>query len=99
MKDIDRSKCLRCGGTMEHAGSRCFQLGSYGLLTGNWSHLFSGSMDAEIYICPDCGKLELYAPGIGAPEGSTPMKACPECGHMHEAHYPRCPKCRHQYDE
>ena len=56
-------KCLRCGEEMKSMGEEELQLGHQSLLFGDLSNLLSGSLDAEIFVCPNCKKLELFYTG------------------------------------
>lgn len=53
-------KCLRCGGEMLKDGVRTFKLGEETLLLSDLNRLFSGSMDLEMLVCEDCGKVEFF---------------------------------------
>ena len=52
--------CLRCGAVMESMGEQEIQLGHHSFIFGDLSNLLSGSLDAEIFVCPQCKKLELF---------------------------------------
>lgn len=51
-------ECLRCEASMEYEGSRHFHEGAWTDLTLHREHV-------DVYICPQCGHMELFAAGIG----------------------------------
>ena len=58
---MDRElKCLRCGAEMENIGNEEIQLGHESFLLGSLSNLLSGSINVDIYKCPECDKLEFF---------------------------------------
>ncbi len=91
--------CLRCGSQMQFAFQEKFQMGEHTLLTGDWSHLRSGSLELEVWCCPDCGKVEFFTPEtVGEyTHKDLPQKKCPQCGREHDFDYPKCPYCKHKY--
>ena len=52
--------CPYCQLQMEYCGAHKIQLGRYGLFLGHLDNFFSGSLDVQIYECPQCGKLEMF---------------------------------------
>ena len=90
--------CLRCNTKMEYVGHERIQLGETGLLLGDLPNLIAGSIEVDIYICPECQKLEFYsASNEEKREASLPKRTCPECGDEHDFDYPRCPRCKYDY--
>lgn len=87
-----KNTCLRCGGAMQSMGTMEFQRGSYGLLLGNLNHLVSGALEAEVYACKTCGKLEFYLPEEEKTDAIA-QAACPRCGKMHDLDDAVCPHC------
>ena len=88
-------KCSNCGGAMEFMGEEQVQLGQVGFLLGHLSNLLSGSLEVELWGCPDCGKLDFYrqsGSGIGD-EGQMAQTTCPTCGREHDLDDPKCPFC------
>lgn len=55
-------KCLRCNIPMQDGGEIELQLGRHSFLFGDLDNLLSGSLSAQLYICPQCGKMELFNP-------------------------------------
>ena len=92
MKDLT---CLRCGTPMGYVKREKLQLGQTGWILGDLPNLFAGAMTADIYTCPECGKIEFYL--AEATEEHLPRKQCPNCGTIHDFDYPRCPFCKHDY--
>ena len=88
-------KCANCGGDMDFLGEEDLQLGQYGFFLGHLSNLLSGSLEVELWECPDCGKLDFYRQsGSGAEdEGHMAQTACPACGREHDLDDPKCPFC------
>jgi len=93
--------CLRCGSEMVHLRREFIQLGRTGWLRGDLSNLLAGALDVDIYCCAECGKLEFYR--AEESERTTgdgiAQRKCPQCGHMHDMDYPKCPFCRYKYEE
>lgn len=86
---------------MKLASREKIQLGETGLLFRDLSHLIFGTLDVEIYICPECKKLEFYSytdeDSEPAYEAEIPKRVCPECGDEHDFDYPKCPRCKYDY--
>ena len=93
MRKID---CLRCKREMKFLMEERIQLGETGLIFRDLSHLLSGSLPVEVYVCPECRRIELFMTD-GAENSELPQRKCPECGTEHDFDYPRCPKCKHNY--
>ena len=91
----ESKKCANCGGNMDFLGEEQIQLGQTGLILGHLSNLLSGSLEVEIWECPDCGKLDFYRQsGSGAgDEGHMAQTTCPACGREHDLDDPKCPFC------
>ncbi len=94
-----RLKCLRCEADMEFGMTERFQLGQYGVVLGHLPNLLAGSLDLEVYFCPQCGKVEFFTPEDSGDytDTSLPQKKCPKCGAIHDFDYPRCPYCDFDY--
>lgn len=83
--------CPICREPMVFAGEETLQLGSAGLLTGIWSNIVSGGLSVEIYVCPNCGKMEFFSQ---IPEEPAIAKInCSACSKSYDADFPRCPHC------
>lgn len=90
-------KCLRCGAEMQFLTKEQLQLGKTGWVLGDLPNLLSGALTVNIYVCPDCRKLEFYYFSEDDFEESLPKKTCPSCGTVHDFDYPKCPKCKFEY--
>lgn len=92
MKNIS---CLRCNVEMRRIGREKLQLGQTGWILGDLPNLVAGSMEVDIYACPDCKKLEFFmAEEI---EKELPQIECPKCGKKHDFDYPKCPFCKYEH--
>jgi len=56
--DID---CLRCETPMEAKGKQRFHEGAQWGLFGELGHLFTNRESFEVYVCPNCSKVEFFA--------------------------------------
>jgi len=97
VEEISKNKCLRCSGTMHDIGVEKVQLGQSGLLTGILRNLLAGSLEVEIYVCSECGKVEFYSTHSFSYD-ELPQKTCPICGSTHDIDFPKCPNCNHRYN-
>ena len=91
--------CLRCGEPLQYMSKEHLQLGKTGWILGGLPNLVAGALSVDIYVCPNCRKLEFYmAEGedIHADE-ELPRRTCPKCGAVHDFDAPKCPKCKHDY--
>ena len=105
MKDLS---CLRCGKTLAFLKREKIQLGQTGFVFGDWPNLIAGSLEAEIYYCRKCGKLEFYLPDfpqteLGEPEMDNdsfpPDAECEIVGvSMEGIPQVQCPVCGYQHD-
>ena len=94
---MSKLSCLRCGGQMQFLAREQIQLGKTGWILGDLPNLFAGALEAEIFVCPNCRKLEFYAADTQVEGEELPKKTCPTCGTVHDFDYPKCPKCGHSY--
>ena len=91
--------CLRCGEPLQYMSKEHLQLGKTGWILGDLPNLVAGALSVDIYVCPNCRKLEFYmaeGENIHADEG-LPRRTCPKCGAVHDFDAPKCPKCKHDY--
>lgn len=58
---MKRINCLRCKSEMKFAGTEKIQLGETSWILKDLPNLFAGSMEVNIYICPECKKIELFS--------------------------------------
>ena len=57
--------CLRCGTRMQYGGVRKFHEGPRWGALGDITELFVNKESYVTYVCPNCGKIELYEYGTG----------------------------------
>lgn len=106
MKQLD---CLRCGSAMRFLKREKIQLGQTGAFLGDWPNIIAGALDAEIYYCPRCGKLEFFMPSENYEEDlpeEDEDALPPEVNarivgvSMHGVPQVQCPSCgrRHDFD-
>lgn len=55
---LPEPECLRCHAEMRYRGVRT--------LLGETGNLFSNSDTLDVYVCPKCGHVELFASEMGA---------------------------------
>ena len=96
--------CLRCGTPMVFLKREDIQLGKASFWAGDMEHVLAGSLPVTMYVCPDCGHLELFTserppePGPSGPvpfyvPGTGPEIKCPQCGRLHPSDDDFCPLC------
>ena len=89
--------CSRCETPMQFLARERIQLGKTGWILGDLPNLIAGALETEIFICPQCRKLEFYAAETEVMGEDIPKKTCPVCGTVHDFDYPKCPKCKYTY--
>ena len=89
--------CLRCQEEMSFFAREQLQLGKAGWLLGDLPNLISGALKVDIYICPNCQKLEFFAVEGNSQAEDVLKKTCPSCGTIHDFDYPKCPRCKYDY--
>ena len=89
--------CTHCSEQMKFLGRERLQLGQTGWLLGDIPNLIAGALEVDIYMCPNCRKLEFYAAEAEVIGEELPKKTCPACGTVHDFDYPKCPKCGRSY--
>lgn len=57
--------CLRCDTEMHFSGNYKFHEGTRSGVLGVIGELLVNRESFDIYVCPNCGKVELYSPHIG----------------------------------
>jgi hypothetical protein len=60
-KHID---CLRCKVQLDYQGNFKFHEGARMGVLGNWCELLTNRESFDLYMCPNCGKIEFFAPGF-----------------------------------
>lgn len=63
----DPMYCPRCETALEYVGTKKFHEGSrgWGFWLGDLGELFVNRESFDIYVCPRCGRVELFVDGIG----------------------------------
>ena len=97
-----RRTCANCTGAMQYAGREKLQLGKTGWILGDLPNLLAGALEVDIYLCPDCGKIEFYTAEFGEKtnryrNAELPDKECPGCGLRVDFDYPKCPCCDYEF--
>lgn len=94
---MEKMNCLRCGSEMKYLTCESIQLGKTGWILGDLPNLIAGALKTDIYICPQCRKLEFFAAEGEAEGDDVPKRTCPVCKTVHDFDYPKCPKCKYDY--
>ena len=60
-------RCLRCRTGLRYAGVKRFHEGSrgWGFWLGDLGELFTHREEYDLYVCPRCGRIEMFVDGIG----------------------------------
>ena len=98
--------CLRCGSAMGFVMRERFQLGQTGLILGDLPNLLAGSLELDVYGCPQCGKLEFFQPETAVsefrpePQEGLPPEAGQRIIGVSADGVPqvRCPSCGKNHD-
>lgn len=54
--------CLRCQVEMVYSGKYKFHEGMNAGVFGNFFELFQNRESFDLYVCPECGKVEFFVP-------------------------------------
>jgi predicted RNA-binding Zn-ribbon protein involved in translation (DUF1610 family) len=67
MEDQHPMTCARCNRELQYAGTKRFHEGSrgWGFFLGDMGELFTNRESFDVYVCPRCGRVELFLDGIG----------------------------------
>ena len=59
--------CPRCESPLQYVGTKKFHEGSrgWGFWLGDLGELFINRQHFDVYVCPRCGRVELFVDGIG----------------------------------
>jgi hypothetical protein len=57
--------CPRCEQDLEYAGTKRFHEGTNWGILGELGELFVKSERLDVYVCPNCGRVEFFVDGIG----------------------------------
>ena len=61
----DPMSCPRCGIHIEYVGTKKFHEGTRWGVFGELGELFVNKERFDVYVCPRCGRVELFVDGIG----------------------------------
>ena len=62
--DPKRLNCLRCRTTMRFEETIKLHEGSNWGIIGNLGHLLTNKKSFDIYLCPNCDKIEFFTPVV-----------------------------------
>ena len=57
--------CARCELPLEFVGTRDFHEGTRWGVLGELGELFVNKQSFDVFVCPRCGRVELFIDGIG----------------------------------
>ena len=58
-------QCPRCGVPLDYVGTKKFHEGARWGALGELGELFVKKEHFDVYVCPRCGRVELFVDGIG----------------------------------
>ena len=58
-------RCPRCDVEVEYVGTKKFHEGTRWGVLGELGELFVKKEHFDVYVCPRCGRVELFVDGIG----------------------------------
>ena len=61
----DPITCSRCELPLEYVGTRDFHEGTRWGVLGELGELFVNKQRFDVFVCPRCGRVELFIDGIG----------------------------------
>lgn len=57
--------CPRCRTSLDYVGTKRFHEGTRWGVLGDLGELFTNREHFDVYVCPRCGRVELFVDGIG----------------------------------
>jgi hypothetical protein len=57
--------CARCNRTLDYVGRKRFHEGTNWGALGEIGEFFVKKQHFDVYVCPRCGRVELFVDGIG----------------------------------
>ncbi len=65
--EVNPMTCPRCDHGLEYVGTKKFHEGTRGwaFFFGELGELFVNREHFDVYVCPRCGRVELFVDGIG----------------------------------
>lgn len=64
-KKLNPMFCPRCETILKYVGTKKFHEGTRWGIFGDIGELFVNREQFDIYVCPRCGRVELFIDGIG----------------------------------
>jgi hypothetical protein len=64
-QDADPLKCPRCTRRLDYVGRKRFHEGTNWGFFGEVGELFVKREHFDVYVCPRCGRVEMFVDGIG----------------------------------
>jgi len=61
----DPMNCPRCETRLNYVGTKRFHEGTRWGVLGDIGELFTNRESFDVYVCPRCGRVELFVDGIG----------------------------------
>ena len=58
-------QCPRCAVALDYVGTKKFHEGTRWGVLGELGELFVKKEHFDVYVCPRCGRVELFVDGIG----------------------------------
>jgi predicted RNA-binding Zn-ribbon protein involved in translation (DUF1610 family) len=65
MAQSDPMQCPRCGMALQYMGTKKFHEGTRWGVFGELGELFENREHFDVYMCPRCGRVELFVDGVG----------------------------------
>ena len=102
MSESEIKKCYSCNVEMQFAQKVPFRIkgtpGMWKLLFGEWAELGEEMLSLDVYVCPKCGEIRLFADEKSMQPllGITPktfLKKCVKCGRDISIASEQCPYC------
>ena len=62
---VDPMKCPRCSTALDYVGTKSFHEGSNWGVLGGIGELFVNRESVDFYVCPRCGRVEMFVDGVG----------------------------------
>jgi len=62
---VDPMHCPRCDASLDYVGTKRFHEGTRWGILGEIGELFTNREHFDVYVCPRCGRVELFVDGIG----------------------------------
>ena len=62
---IDPLQCPRCARALDYVGRKKFHEGTNWGLLGEVGEFFVKREHFDVYVCPRCGRVEMFVDGIG----------------------------------